>query len=84
MALPSVIRLHPEDAVLIARGSLPSGTVVADGVTTVERIPAGHKVAIRSIAPGEPITCQGIERHFGDRRHIFLRQGDFHRMGWRF
>src|SRR6516162_7109974 len=32
---------------------------VADGVTTVERIPAGHKVAIKSIAPGEPILRYG-------------------------
>jgi len=45
-----VIRLHPDDGVLIARASLPPGLVVADGVTTVERIPAGHKVAIRPIA----------------------------------
>ena len=37
-----VIRLHPDDAVLIARSSLPPGMVVAEGVTTVERIPAGH------------------------------------------
>ena len=37
-----VIRLHPDDGVLIARSSLPPGMVVADGVTTAERIPAGH------------------------------------------
>src|SRR5258708_19225445 len=50
-----VIRLHPDDGVLIARSSLPPGIVVAEGVTTAERIPAGHKVAIRPIAVGEPI-----------------------------
>ena len=54
-----VIRLHPDDGVLIARSSLPPGMVVADGVTTVERIPAGHKVAIRPIAVGEPIRRYG-------------------------
>ena len=37
-----VIRLHPDDGVLIARSSLPPGMVVSDGVTTVERIPAGR------------------------------------------
>src|SRR3974390_2948164 len=52
-------RLRPGDGVLIARASLPSGMVVADGVTTVERIPAGHKVAIKPIAPGEPILRYG-------------------------
>src|SRR5437879_8131416 len=59
MAPAPVIRLHPDDGVLIARSSLPPGLVVADGVTTVERIPAGHKVAIRPIAVGEPIRRYG-------------------------
>src|SRR5260370_5771664 len=62
MASAPVTRLHPEDGVLIARSGLPPGMVVAEGVTTVERIPAGHKVAIRPIATGEPIRryCQII------------------------
>jgi altronate hydrolase len=59
MAPAPVIRLHPDDGVLIARSSLPAGMVVADGVTTVERIPAGHKVAIRAIAVGEPVRRYG-------------------------
>ena len=59
MAPAPVIRLHPDDGVLIARSSLPAGLVIADGVTTVERIPAGHKVAIRPIAVGEPIHRYG-------------------------
>src|SRR5216683_1054774 len=59
MAPAPVIRLHPDDGVLIARSSIPTGTVVADGVTTVERIPAGHKVAIRPIEVGEPIRRYG-------------------------
>ena len=59
MTPPPVIRLHENDGVLIARSSLPPGMVVADGVTTAERIPAGHKVAIRAIAVGEPIRRYG-------------------------
>src|SRR5271155_5734001 len=59
MAPAPVIRLHPDDGVLIARSSLPPGLVVADGVTTVERIPAGHKVAIRPIAVGDPVRRYG-------------------------
>src|SRR5246127_1574198 len=54
-----VIRLHPDDGVLIARSSLPAGMVVSDGVTTVERFPPGHKVAIKAIATGEPIIRYG-------------------------
>jgi altronate hydrolase len=59
MAPTPVIRLHPEDGVLIARSSLPPGMAVADGVTTTERIPAGHKVAIKPIAVGEPVRRYG-------------------------
>src|ERR1700742_997514 len=59
MAPAPVIRLHPDDGVLIARSSLPAGLEVANGVTTLERIPAGHKVAIRPIAVGEPIKRYG-------------------------
>src|SRR3954466_12187245 len=59
MAPAPVIRLHPDDGVLIARSSLPQGLVVADGVTTVERIPAGHKVATKPIAGGEPVRRYG-------------------------
>jgi altronate hydrolase len=54
-----VIRLHPDDGVLIARSSLPPGMMVAEGVTTVERIPAGHKVAIKPIAQGEAVIRYG-------------------------
>jgi len=43
MAPAPVIRLHPDDGVLIARSSIPVGVLVADGVTTVERIPAGQQ-----------------------------------------
>src|SRR6202790_1955423 len=59
MAPAPVIRLHPDDGVLIARSSIPPGTVVAEGVATVERIPAGHKVATRPIAVGEAIRRYG-------------------------
>ena len=59
MAASPVIRLHPDDSVLIARTSLLPGVVVADGVTTVDRISAGHKVAIRPIASGEAIRRYG-------------------------
>ena len=59
MTSSPVIRLHPDDGVLIARASLPPGTVVAEGVTTVERIPSGHKVAIKPLAVGEPVKRYG-------------------------
>jgi altronate hydrolase len=54
-----VIRLHPDDGVAIARATLLPGTPVADGVRAVERIPAGHKVAVRAHAVGEAIRRYG-------------------------
>src|SRR3979411_52155 len=59
MAPAPVIRLHPDDAVLIARSSLPPGMVVAEGVATGEGIPAGHRVATRPIAGGDAIRRYG-------------------------
>jgi altronate hydrolase len=59
MAPPPVIRLHPDDGVVIARATLLPGTPLADGVLAAERIPAGHKAAIRPHAVGEPIRRYG-------------------------
>ena len=55
MGIPPVIRLHPDDSVLIARASLLTGTPIADGLVAACRIPAGHKVAAHSLTPGEPV-----------------------------
>jgi altronate hydrolase len=58
--LPPVIRLAPEDGVLIARIGLPPGTPIAEGVAVRERrIPPGHKVAVRGHAKGEAIRRYG-------------------------
>src|SRR5690242_19429862 len=59
MAPPSVIRLHRDDSVVIARATLLPGTPVAEGVTANERIPAGHKVAVRPISSGDPVRRYG-------------------------
>jgi altronate hydrolase len=55
MGTPPVIRLHPDDSVVIARASLLPGTPIADGLVAASRIPAGHKVAVHSLTPGEPV-----------------------------
>ena len=59
MAPASVIRLHPDDGVVIARTTLLPGAPVTPGVTAVQRIPAGHKVSVRAIAQGEPVRRYG-------------------------
>src|SRR3954465_10906871 len=54
LGMTPFIRLHPHDDVLIARTQLVGGTVV-ENVTVRGLIPPGHKVAVRDIAPGEPV-----------------------------
>ena len=87
MAPFPVIRLHADDAVLIARTSLMPGVEVCPGVVTSERIPAGHKVAIRPIAMGEEVRRYGQIIGFATQaiapgQHIHtqnLGMGDFAR-----
>src|ERR1700726_4659141 len=59
MAPPPVIRLHSEDSVVIARAPLLPGAPLGDNVLATQRIPAGHKVAIRAIASGEAVRRYG-------------------------
>jgi altronate hydrolase len=59
MAQAPVIRLHPDDSVVIARATLLPGAPVGDNVLATDRVPAGHKVAVRAISAGEPIRRYG-------------------------
>jgi altronate hydrolase len=62
MTGPRALRLHPEDAVAVAVGPIEAGTrvrVAGAEVTVSEPIPAGHKVALRSVARGEPVVKYG-------------------------
>jgi altronate hydrolase len=85
MAPPPVIRLHPEDSVVIARATLLPGAPVADNVVAAERIPAGHKVAVRAIPQGEAIRRYGQIIGFASTpispgRHVHVQNcemGDF-------
>ncbi len=54
-----IIRLHPEDGVVIARSTLMQGAEVAPGMFCRERIQAGHKVAIHALAPGDAVRRYG-------------------------
>ncbi|MCK8787032.1 altronate dehydratase family protein [Roseomonas sp. NAR14] len=84
---PPVIRLHPEDGVVIARIALPPGTQVAPGILAATRIPPGHKVATRPHEQGEPVRRYGQIIGFatqpiapGEHVHSHnLAMGDFSR-----
>ncbi len=85
MTTPPVIRLHLDDGVVIARATLLPGTPVAKGVVSSGRIPAGHKVAVRPHALGEPVRRYGQIIGFatapivpGEHVHVHnLGMGDF-------
>src|SRR5579864_3830243 len=85
MAPPPVIRLHPDDGVVIARATLLPGTPVGDGIVASERIPAGHKVAVRPIAAGEAVRRYGqiigfAAREIAPGQHVHVQNcgmGDF-------
>jgi altronate hydrolase len=59
MAPPPVIRLHPDDNVVIARATLLPGALLGDNVAATQRIPAGHKAATRAIGTGDSVRRYG-------------------------
>lgn len=51
-----LIRLHPDDNVLVAKAPLALGQALPEfGVKVRAQVPAGHKIAARAIAEGEPV-----------------------------
>jgi altronate hydrolase len=55
---PRTIRLHADDNVVVAVDQVPAGALV-QGVTAVERVPRGHKMASAPIATGAPVRKFG-------------------------
>ncbi|MEJ5990530.1 altronate dehydratase family protein [Ramlibacter sp. PS3R-8] len=56
-----IIRLHPNDNVVVARIEVGIGTAVpSEGFTSRSQVPAGHKIAARAIRAGEPILKYNV------------------------
>src|SRR5580700_5757687 len=58
----SSIHLHPSDNIAVARVPLAAGAelrIEGIGLETRDAIPAGHKVALREILPGEMVLRYG-------------------------
>ncbi|MBN8889735.1 MAG: galactarate dehydratase [Rhodospirillales bacterium 70-18] len=68
-ATPLCIKVHDTDnvAIVVNSGGLPAGTVFADGLTLVEHVPQGHKVALEDIPEGAPIRRYGEVIGHADR-----------------
>src|SRR3954454_17341874 len=59
MSPSPVIRLHPDDNVVIARVPLLPGAPLDGNIAATQKIPAGHKAAVRAIAEHEPVRRYG-------------------------
>lgn len=59
---PLFITMDERDNVAIVAndGGLPAGTVFSNGLTLVDKVPQGHKVALRPIAQGEEVLRYGV------------------------
>ncbi|MEJ8825374.1 altronate dehydratase family protein [Variovorax humicola] len=83
-----VIRLHPEDDVVISLDQLMSGTHIAsEGVDVAGLVPPGHKMATRAIETGQAVRRYGQIIGFASQpirpgQHVHthnLAMGDFTR-----
>jgi altronate hydrolase len=64
LAKRQTLQLHPNDNVVVALADLQLGARVSDGdrgFALRQTVPAKHKVAIRSIPVGDPVTMYGLK-----------------------
>ncbi|MDD7973773.1 UxaA family hydrolase [Roseinatronobacter alkalisoli] len=55
----AAIRLHDSDNIMVALKALAPGAELPGGVTLRDTVPAGHKVAVRTIGAGDPVRKYG-------------------------
>ncbi|MBU9643844.1 altronate dehydratase family protein [Burkholderia gladioli] len=90
MSQPTLaIKLHDKDDVLIARGAIAAGTILAefDDLVASAEIPPAHKIACRDVAQGAPVRRYGQIIGFatqairaGEHVHVHnLSIGEFNR-----
>ncbi|WP_240493572.1 galactarate dehydratase [Pandoraea sp. ISTKB] len=61
-AVPRYIRMQADDnvAIVVNDGGLPAGSRFADGLTLVDAVPQGHKVALTDLAEGAAVIRYGV------------------------
>jgi galactarate dehydratase len=59
---PRYIMMNADDnvAIVVNDGGLPGGTVFACGLVLRERVPQGHKIALKDFAEGDPILRYNV------------------------
>lgn len=58
-----ILRIHPEDNILVALRDLPAGAAISfagQDILLAEAIPAKHKFAIRDMHPGDEVIMYGV------------------------
>jgi galactarate dehydratase len=58
MTEPRRIKMHDSDnvAIVVNDGGLDAGATFADGLVVRDRVPQGHKIALRDLKEGEPVV----------------------------
>ena len=59
----AAVRVHPNDDVSVAVRALSAGpeiTIGGDRLQVLDEVPAGHKIALRALEPGEPVIKYGF------------------------
>ncbi|WP_265500649.1 UxaA family hydrolase [Paracoccus beibuensis] len=56
---PTALRLHDHDNIIVALRPVTPGMTLTGDVTAAEAVPAGHKIAVRAVARGEPVLKYG-------------------------
>ncbi len=56
----AVLRIHPQDNVLVALDTLSPGAMLQGSLATRSRIPAKHKVAAADLVPGDAVVMYGL------------------------
>ena len=56
---PRMLRLSEADNVLVAIDTVEKGSAAPEGITALDRIGKGHKMAAAAIAAGEPVRKFG-------------------------
>ncbi|SAK66044.1 galactarate dehydratase [Caballeronia ptereochthonis] len=59
---PLYIRVHPDDnvAIVVNDGGLGEGATFSDGLVLRERVPQGHKVALKDLAEGDAVIRYNV------------------------
>ncbi len=74
---PRFVRFHPQDNLAVAAAPVSAGSVVSVGdvrITVQAAVPAGHKIAIRPVAEGEPLLKSTVTIGFAATA---LQPGDY-------